>query len=64
MESMEQMILNLDALNMDGNEDYRSMRKDAVREIQQLIEMLDYRSQISTTQNGQQQEEKEQQQQS
>ncbi|CAH8824573.1 unnamed protein product [Trichobilharzia szidati] len=62
MESMEQMILNLDALNMDGNEDYRSMRRDAVKEIQQLIEMLDYRSQISSTQNGQQQEEKEQQQ--
>ncbi|CAH8493373.1 unnamed protein product [Schistosoma rodhaini] len=48
MENLEQLILSLDNLKSDGNEDVRSMRRDAIKEIQQLIEMLDYRSLISS----------------
>ncbi|CAH8491627.1 unnamed protein product [Schistosoma curassoni] len=48
MENLEQLILSLDTLKSDGNEDVRAMRRDAVKEIQQLMEMLDYRSLISS----------------
>ncbi|KAK4473189.1 hypothetical protein MN116_002584 [Schistosoma mekongi] len=48
MENLEQLILSLDSLETDGNVEFRTMRRDAVKEIQQLIEMLDYRSVISS----------------
>ncbi|CAH8468494.1 unnamed protein product [Schistosoma turkestanicum] len=48
MENLDQLILSLDTLKSDGNEDVRSMRRDAIKEIQQLIEMLEYRASISS----------------
>ncbi|KAH8849063.1 NEDD4-like E3 ubiquitin-protein ligase WWP2 [Schistosoma japonicum] len=48
MENLEQLILSLDNLETDGNVEFRTMRRDAVKEIQQLMEMLDYRSLISS----------------
>ncbi|KAF7256477.1 hypothetical protein EG68_09963 [Paragonimus skrjabini miyazakii] len=46
METLEQYILELDAVEIQGQEDVRSLRRAAVVEIQQLIQMLEFRSQF------------------
>ncbi|KAF5395783.1 hypothetical protein PHET_11739 [Paragonimus heterotremus] len=47
METLEQYILELDAVEIQGQEDVRSLRRAAVVEIQQLIQMLEFRSELS-----------------
>lgn len=49
MEMLEVLILELDGIGVDGQESIRAARRAAVREIQQAIEMLEFRS--STNKN-------------
>ena len=44
METLEVLILELDGIGVDGQESVRTARRAAVREIQQAIEMLEFRS--------------------
>lgn len=48
MATLEHYILELDAIGANGQDDVRSVRRSAVVEIQQLIQMLEFRSQITT----------------
>ncbi|KER19599.1 hypothetical protein T265_11681 [Opisthorchis viverrini] len=47
METLEQYILELDGVDIQGLDELRSMRRSSVVEIQQLMQMLEFRSQTS-----------------
>uniref|UniRef100_A0A0X3PEQ6 BAG family molecular chaperone regulator 3 n=1 Tax=Schistocephalus solidus TaxID=70667 RepID=A0A0X3PEQ6_SCHSO len=47
MESLELLILELDGIGIDGQEDLRNARRSAVRELQQVLEMLEFRGSMS-----------------
>ncbi|VEL37697.1 unnamed protein product [Protopolystoma xenopodis] len=51
MELLDRLILDLDAVDTQGVEALRNRRRQAVREIQCLIEMLDFRAQTSSARN-------------
>ncbi|VDN12982.1 unnamed protein product [Dibothriocephalus latus] len=51
-ESLELLILELDGIGVDGQEDLRSARRAAVRELQQVLEMLEFRGSMSGDAGG------------
>ncbi|BHF64499.1 negative regulation of phosphatidylinositol-3,4,5-trisphosphate 5-phosphatase activity [Sparganum proliferum] len=52
MESLELLILELDGIGVDGQEDVRNARRSAVRELQQVLEMLEFRGSMSGGEGG------------
>nr|VZI50932.1 unnamed protein product [Spirometra erinaceieuropaei] len=52
MESLELLILELDGIGVDGQEDVRNARRSAVRELQQVLEMLEFRGSMSGNEGG------------
>ncbi|VDD80922.1 unnamed protein product [Mesocestoides corti] len=49
METLEVLILELDGIGVDGQDSVRTARRAAVREIQQAIEMLEFRGSINSS---------------
>ncbi|KAG5454374.1 BAG molecular chaperone regulator 4 [Clonorchis sinensis] len=47
METLEQYILELDGVDIQGLDELRAMRRASVVEIQQLMQMLEFRSETS-----------------
>ncbi|VDM04030.1 unnamed protein product [Schistocephalus solidus] len=52
MENLELLILELDGIGIDGQEDLRNARRSAVRELQQVLEMLEFRGSMSGDSEG------------
>ncbi len=52
METLEVLILELDGIGVEGHEEVRVARRAAVREIQQAIEMLEFRAATSNGNDG------------
>ncbi|CDS42338.1 BCL2 associated athanolocus tag 3 [Echinococcus multilocularis] len=51
METLEVLILELDGIGIDGQDNVRAARRAAVREIQQAIEILEFRSSVNTAED-------------
>lgn len=51
METLEVLILELDGIGVDGQDNVRAARRAAVREIQQAIEILEFRGSVNTVED-------------
>ncbi|VDM30834.1 unnamed protein product [Hydatigera taeniaeformis] len=51
METLEVLILELDGIGVDGQDNVRTARRAAVREIQQAIEILEFRGSVNTVED-------------
>lgn len=48
MECLDVLIIELDGIGVDGLDEVRSARRNAVKQLQQVIEMLEYRASINS----------------
>ncbi|KAL5109863.1 BAG family molecular chaperone regulator 4 [Taenia crassiceps] len=51
METLEVLILELDGIGVDGQDNVRAARRAAVREIQQAIDILEFRGSVNTAED-------------